>query len=322
NLRTPWKFRFKTNAWIPLDFWHLHNRRAGREEIEKAHDLRAACSNYAEKYVLLDISCEMKARLEKNILSLGVWNTYDDETCSCKGEFTLDTVQSESAPLHQNSTENCFNLRNLAMFGIEPEYTHEPAQQRLGLKILAKKDGADACEVRLALMMRPNEDICECNLPVKEHEMETKNPVLKKRFATYEGRFVRVPSPTFGELTHPANNYLAQYVRTADEMDFSKLTYFFESVWSLQRPQLVLTFYGDEVSSSTVRESLRKLVWKASDSTLTWILTDGLQHGISPTVSEATKHYIEAYGLGLVESIGIVPWRRMCCISNMSPGTY
>ncbi|KAG5447154.1 Transient receptor putative cation channel sub M member 2 [Clonorchis sinensis] len=168
----------------------------------------------------------------------------------------------------------------------------------------------------------PNEDICECNLPVKEHGMPTKNPVLKKRFATYDGRFIRVPSPTFGELTHPANNYLSQYVRSVDELDLSKLTYFFESVWSLQRPQLVLTFYGDEASSSTVKESLRKLVWKASDSTLTWILTDGLQRGISPTVSEATKHYIEAYGLGLVESIGIVPWRRVCCISNMSPDTY
>ncbi|TGZ61571.1 hypothetical protein CRM22_007924 [Opisthorchis felineus] len=168
----------------------------------------------------------------------------------------------------------------------------------------------------------PNEDICECNLPVKEHGVATKNPVLKKRFAAYEGRFIRVPSPTFGELTHPANNYLSQYVRSVDELDLTKLTYFFESVWSLHRPQLVLTFYGDDVSSSIVKESLRKLVWKASDSTLTWILTDGLQRGISPTVSEATKHYIEAYGLGLVESIGIVPWRRVCSISNMSPDTY
>ncbi|KAF6770855.1 hypothetical protein AHF37_10593, partial [Paragonimus kellicotti] len=57
-------------------------------------------------------------------------------------------------------------------------------------------------------------------------------------------------------------------------------------------------------------------------STVTWIITDGMQQGISPVVSEAIKQYIEAYGEGLVEALGVVPWRRACALEGLTSPEY
>lgn len=50
-------------------------------------------------------------------------------------------------------------------------------------------------------------------------------------------------------------------------MDLENLASLIQNVWSVPRPQLVLSFYGDEVLSTASKESLKKLIWKSSDST-------------------------------------------------------
>lgn len=41
----------------------------------------------------------------------------------------------------------------------------------------------------------------------------------------------------------------------------------FTKIWNLSRPQLVLSFYGDYTDSKVIREKIRRLIWKASEST-------------------------------------------------------
>ncbi|KAF7233490.1 hypothetical protein EG68_06692 [Paragonimus skrjabini miyazakii] len=163
---------------------------------------------------------------------------------------------------------------------------------------------------------------CACNLPVSEHEPLSRNTTLLQRFAKYKSRFVLGPTNTFGEIEHAAINFVSPYVRISDTVEISKLSHLFETVWSMERPQLVLSFYGDEVNSTQLKESIRKLIWKISGSTVTWIITDGMQQSISPVVSEAIKQYIEAYGEGLVEALGVVHWRRACALEGLTSPEY
>ncbi|KAF8568535.1 hypothetical protein P879_07396 [Paragonimus westermani] len=163
---------------------------------------------------------------------------------------------------------------------------------------------------------------CACNLPVSEHEPLSRNTTLLQRFASYKSRFVLGPTNTFGEIEHAANNFVSPYVRISNTVEMCKLSHLFETVWSMERPQLVLSFYGDEVNSTQLKEGIRKLIWKISGSTATWIITDGMQQGVSPVVSEAIKQYIEAYGEGLVEALGVVPWRRACALEGLTSPEY
>ncbi|KAA0192072.1 Transient receptor potential cation channel subfamily M member 2 [Fasciolopsis buskii] len=160
--------------------------------------------------------------------------------------------------------------------------------------------------------------VCSCNVAYKVHSEVTRNDVFAKRLLSLPDRFVDAPTDTFGEIEFPSNTYVSEYVRVSEEMDLENLASLIQNVWSVPRPQLVLSFYGDEVLSTASKESLKKLIWKSSDSTLTWILTDGLQRGISPDISSAIKEYIEAYGSGLVEAIGLVPWRKICGTSGLT----
>ncbi|THD27935.1 Transient receptor potential cation channel subfamily M member 2 [Fasciola hepatica] len=160
--------------------------------------------------------------------------------------------------------------------------------------------------------------VCSCNVAYNVHPEVTQNEVFAKRLLSLPDRFVDTPTDTFGEIEFPSNTYVSEYVRISENSELENLTRLIQMVWSVPKPQLVLSFYGDEVQSSVSKESLRKLIWKSSDSTLTWILTDGLQRGISPVISSAIKEYIEAYGSGLVEVIGVVPWRKICGTSGLT----
>ncbi|VDP68349.1 unnamed protein product [Echinostoma caproni] len=152
--------------------------------------------------------------------------------------------------------------------------------------------------------------------------MVTRNPVLAKRLRFNPERFVDTPTDTFGEIEFPSNTYVSEYVRISEETALHNLMTLCGTVWAMPRPQLILSFYGDEILSTASKENLRKLIWKSSDSTLTWILTDGLQRGISPVVSSAIKEYIEAYGSGLVEALGIVPWRKIYGASELASESF
>ncbi|VDP31501.1 unnamed protein product [Schistosoma curassoni] len=96
----------------------------------------------------------------------------------------------------------------------------------------------------------------------------------------------------------------------------------FTKIWNLSRPQLVLSFYGDYTDSKVIREKIRRLIWKASESTKTWVITDGTKRGISGIASGAVKDFIQAYGEGQVEAIGIVPWKFISDNKIFIPDDY
>lgn len=54
----------------------------------------------------------------------------------------------------------------------------------------------------------------------------------------------------------------------------------------------------------------------------TWVITDGTKRGISGIASGAVKDFIQAYGEGQVEAIGIVPWKFISDNKIFVPDDY
>ncbi|CAH8467321.1 unnamed protein product [Schistosoma margrebowiei] len=165
-------------------------------------------------------------------------------------------------------------------------------------------------------------ELCLCNTPLTEHHEMTKNPQFLKALKTGKMKYYELPTKTFGDIELPTGAYSPNFVRVSDQTDPELMMRIFTKVWNLSRPQLVLSFYGDHTDSKVIREKIRRLIWKASESTKTWVITDGTKRGISGIASGAVKDFIQAYGEGQVEAIGIVPWKFISDNKIFIPDDY
>ncbi|XP_018644913.1 transient receptor potential cation channel,putative [Schistosoma mansoni] len=135
-------------------------------------------------------------------------------------------------------------------------------------------------------------------------------------------KYYDLPTKTFGDIELPTGAYSPNFIRVSDQTDPENMMHIFTKIWNLSRPQLVLSFYGDYTDSKVIREKIRRLIWKASESTKTWVITDGTKRGLSGIASGAVKDFIQAYGEGQVEAIGIAPWKFISDNKIFVPDDY
>ncbi|TNN11803.1 Transient receptor potential cation channel subfamily M member 2, partial [Schistosoma japonicum] len=165
-------------------------------------------------------------------------------------------------------------------------------------------------------------ELCVCNTPLADHQEITKNPQLRKVLNTSKMQYYELPTRTFGDIAIPVNTYSPNFIRVSDQTDPEHMMTIFTKIWKLSRPQLILCFYGDYTDSAAIREKIRRLIWKVSESTKTWVITDGVKSGLSVVASGAVKDFIQAYGEGQVEAIGIVPWKFIADNCVFVPSDY
>ncbi|CAH8461097.1 unnamed protein product [Schistosoma rodhaini] len=165
-------------------------------------------------------------------------------------------------------------------------------------------------------------DLCVCNTPLTEHQEITKNPQFLKSLRNGKIKYYDLPTKTFGDIELPTGAYSPNFIRVSDQTDPENMMHIFTKIWNLSRPQLVLSFYGDYTDSKVIREKIRRLIWKASESTKTWVITDGTKRGLSGIASGAVKDFIQAYGEGQVEAIGITPWKFISDNKIFVPDDY
>ncbi|CAH8446410.1 unnamed protein product [Schistosoma turkestanicum] len=165
-------------------------------------------------------------------------------------------------------------------------------------------------------------ELCTCNTPLIDHQEITKNPQFLNALRSGKMQYYDLPTKTFGDIELTTGVYSPNFVRVSDQTDPEHLMHIFTKIWNLSRPQLVLSFYGDYTDSKTIREKIRRLIWKASESTKTWVITDGMKRGLSVVASGAVKDFIQAYGEGQVEAVGIVPWKMISDNKVFVPDDY
>uniref|UniRef100_A0A4W5LAJ9 Transient receptor potential cation channel, subfamily M, member 6 n=1 Tax=Hucho hucho TaxID=62062 RepID=A0A4W5LAJ9_9TELE len=101
-----------------------------------------------------------------------------------------------------------------------------------------------------------------------------------------------------------------QYVRIAVDAKAEALLQLMRSEWQMERPKLLLTVHGGTENFPLplkVRQAFSKGLITAAQSTGAWILTDGINTGVSRYVGEAVKTY-GTHDLRKRNAVGVTPW--------------
>ncbi|KAM4746146.1 transient receptor potential cation channel subfamily M member 6 isoform 1-T1 [Anableps anableps] len=102
----------------------------------------------------------------------------------------------------------------------------------------------------------------------------------------------------------------AKYVRVAVDSKPEVLLQLMLREWQMERPKLLLTVHGGSenfIMSPKVKQAFSKGLITAAVSTGAWILTDGINTGVSKYVGEAVKLF-GSHDLRKRNTIGITPW--------------
>uniref|UniRef100_A0A4W5KTC2 Transient receptor potential cation channel, subfamily M, member 6 n=1 Tax=Hucho hucho TaxID=62062 RepID=A0A4W5KTC2_9TELE len=102
----------------------------------------------------------------------------------------------------------------------------------------------------------------------------------------------------------------AQYVRVAVDAKAEALLHLMLREWQMERPKLLLTVHGGEENfplPPKVRQAFSKGLITAAQSTGAWIITDGINTGVSQYVGEAVKAY-GTNGCRKRNAVGVTPW--------------
>uniref|UniRef100_A0A8C8K7F7 non-specific serine/threonine protein kinase n=1 Tax=Oncorhynchus tshawytscha TaxID=74940 RepID=A0A8C8K7F7_ONCTS len=105
-------------------------------------------------------------------------------------------------------------------------------------------------------------------------------------------------------------NCHAKYVRVAVDAKAEALLQLMRSEWQMERPKLLLTVHGGTENFPLplkVRQAFSKGLITAAQSTGAWILTDGINTGVSRYVGEAVKTY-GTHDLRKRNAVGFTPW--------------
>ncbi|KAM9360691.1 LOW QUALITY PROTEIN: transient receptor potential cation channel subfamily M member 6 [Symphorus nematophorus] len=102
----------------------------------------------------------------------------------------------------------------------------------------------------------------------------------------------------------------AKYVRVAVDSKPEALLQLMLREWQMERPKLLLTVQGGSENFTLppkVKQAFSKGLITAARSTEAWILTDGINTGVSKYVGEAVKTF-GGHNLRKRNTVGITPW--------------
>ncbi|ETE60858.1 Transient receptor potential cation channel subfamily M member 7, partial [Ophiophagus hannah] len=120
------------------------------------------------------------------------------------------------------------------------------------------------------------------------------------------------PTDAFGTINFQDSDhtYHAKYIRTSYDIKLDQLLQLMIKEWQMEFPRLVISVHGGiqnfKLPSKLVQLFSKGLV-KAAETTGAWILTEGINTGISKHVGNALKFHASQY-LRKICAIGISPW--------------
>ncbi|XP_016367451.1 transient receptor potential cation channel subfamily M member 5 [Sinocyclocheilus rhinocerous] len=152
---------------------------------------------------------------------------------------------------------------------------------------------------------------CRCYIPLTEsvvHMGEKGN----KRFDKPQWMDGRLGDIDFVGVSRTRG----KFVRVTSSTDPAEIYQMLTKQWGLAPPHLVVALMGgDEVSQLKpwLRDTLRKGLVKAAQSTGAWILTSGLRFGITKNLGQAVRdHSLASTSTKVrVVAIGIAPWNMI-----------
>ncbi|XP_066474154.1 transient receptor potential cation channel subfamily M member 6 [Tiliqua scincoides] len=120
------------------------------------------------------------------------------------------------------------------------------------------------------------------------------------------------PTDAFGTINFQDGDhtYHAKYIRTSYDTKMDQLLQLMVKEWQMELPKLVISVHGGIQNfklPSKLKQLFSKGLIKAAETTGAWILTEGINTGVSKHVGDAVKVHASPY-LRKICAVGIPPW--------------
>ncbi|KFO59821.1 Transient receptor potential cation channel subfamily M member 6, partial [Corvus brachyrhynchos] len=120
------------------------------------------------------------------------------------------------------------------------------------------------------------------------------------------------PTDAFGTINFQDGDhtYHAKYIRLSYDSNLDQLLHLMVKEWQIELPKLVISVHGGIQNfklPSKVKQVFSKGLVKAAESTGAWIITEGINSGVSRHVGDALKGRASPH-LRKICAIGIPPW--------------
>ncbi|KFP75287.1 Transient receptor potential cation channel subfamily M member 6, partial [Acanthisitta chloris] len=120
------------------------------------------------------------------------------------------------------------------------------------------------------------------------------------------------PTDAFGTINFQDGDhtYHAKYIRVSYDSSLDQLLHLMVKEWQMELPKLVISVHGGIQNfklPSKVKQVFSKGLMKAAETTGAWIITEGINSGVSRHVGDALKGCASPH-LRKICAIGIPPW--------------
>ncbi|KFP13714.1 Transient receptor potential cation channel subfamily M member 6, partial [Egretta garzetta] len=120
------------------------------------------------------------------------------------------------------------------------------------------------------------------------------------------------PTDAFGTINFQdgEHTYHAKYIRLSYDSNLDQLLHLMVKEWQMELPKLVISVHGGIQNfklSSKVKQVFSKGLVKAAETTGAWIITEGINSGVSRHVGDALKGRVSPH-LRQICAVGIPPW--------------
>ncbi|XP_006892067.1 PREDICTED: transient receptor potential cation channel subfamily M member 6 [Elephantulus edwardii] len=127
-----------------------------------------------------------------------------------------------------------------------------------------------------------------------------------------EKHTTKSPTDTFGTINFQdgEHTYHSKYIRTSYDTKLDHLLHLMLKEWKMELPKLVISVHGG-IQNFKLPPKLKKIfsqgLVKAAETTGAWILTEGINTGVSKHVGDALKAHC-SQSLRKIWTVGIPPW--------------
>ncbi|XP_004862578.2 transient receptor potential cation channel subfamily M member 6 isoform X2 [Heterocephalus glaber] len=127
-----------------------------------------------------------------------------------------------------------------------------------------------------------------------------------------EKHTVKSPTDTFGTINFQDGEHIyhSKYIRTSYDTRVNHLFRLMLEEWKMELPKLVISVHGGVQNfkmSSKLKEIFSQGLVKAAETTGAWIITAGINTGVSKHVGDALKTH-SSKSLRKICTVGIPPW--------------
>ncbi|KAM4877891.1 transient receptor potential cation channel subfamily M member 6 [Thomomys bottae] len=159
---------------------------------------------------------------------------------------------------------------------------------------------------------------CHCGRLSEDHQgkdlswTHSAASVTENELWSVEKHTVKSPTDSFGTINFQDGEHIyhSKYIRTSHDTKLDHLLHLMLNEWKMELPKLVISVHGGLQNfkmPSKLKETFSQGLVKAAETTGAWIITEGINSGVSKHVGDALKaHSLKS--LRKIWTVGIPPW--------------